>query len=246
MRGWPEPGTSSRERLDESSLLVIVHRVFRSAASAGRCRDPSMTRVSPAPLFRSTSRGPEVTTVNLDWSIALPKPHESEETARMHNLRRSLIPLALTAFPGHGRIQPGVSSRGRTRSSHSAIIVFGAHPDDCELDAGGAGARWAKLGHQVKFVAVTNGDIGHHEMAGAHPRAGDGPTKFANRPRFSASPRKSSTTTTASCSRRSKTAVRSRARSASGRLTSSSLIDRTTITPTTATRGSSFRTLRSW
>lgn len=47
------------------------------------------------------------------------------------------------------------------------IIVFGAHPDDCELDAGGTAARWAKLGYQVKLVAVTNGDIGHHEMAGA-------------------------------------------------------------------------------
>jgi LmbE family N-acetylglucosaminyl deacetylase len=47
------------------------------------------------------------------------------------------------------------------------IIVFGAHPDDCELDAGGTAARWAQLGHQVKFVSVTNGDIGHHEIAGA-------------------------------------------------------------------------------
>lgn len=47
------------------------------------------------------------------------------------------------------------------------IIVFGAHPDDCELDAGGTAARWAQLGHKVKFVSVTNGDIGHHQMAGA-------------------------------------------------------------------------------
>jgi N-acetylglucosamine malate deacetylase 1 len=47
------------------------------------------------------------------------------------------------------------------------IIVFGAHPDDCELDAGGTAARWAKLGHKVKLVSVTNGDIGHHEIAGA-------------------------------------------------------------------------------
>ena len=46
------------------------------------------------------------------------------------------------------------------------VIVFGAHPDDCELDAGGTAARWAKLGHKVKFVATTNGDIGHHQMAG--------------------------------------------------------------------------------
>jgi N-acetylglucosamine malate deacetylase 1 len=48
------------------------------------------------------------------------------------------------------------------------IIVFGAHPDDCELDAGGTAARWAKLGHKVKFVSTTNGDIGHHQLAGGH------------------------------------------------------------------------------
>ncbi len=47
------------------------------------------------------------------------------------------------------------------------IIVFGAHPDDCELEAGGTAARWAKAGYKVKFVSVTNGDIGHHEIAGA-------------------------------------------------------------------------------
>jgi N-acetylglucosamine malate deacetylase 1 len=47
------------------------------------------------------------------------------------------------------------------------IIVFGAHPDDCEREAGGTAARWAKAGYKVKFVSVTNGDIGHHEIAGA-------------------------------------------------------------------------------
>src|SRR5215218_834205 len=46
------------------------------------------------------------------------------------------------------------------------IIAFGAHPDDCELKVAGAAARWAALGHHVKFVSVTNGDIGHWRMAG--------------------------------------------------------------------------------
>jgi LmbE family N-acetylglucosaminyl deacetylase len=46
------------------------------------------------------------------------------------------------------------------------IIVFGAHPDDAEYKAGGSGAKWAKLGHHVKLVSVTNGDIGHWQMAG--------------------------------------------------------------------------------
>jgi LmbE family N-acetylglucosaminyl deacetylase len=46
------------------------------------------------------------------------------------------------------------------------VICFGAHPDDCELKAGGVAAKWAALGHKVKFVSVTNGDIGHWGMAG--------------------------------------------------------------------------------
>src|SRR5881409_217003 len=46
------------------------------------------------------------------------------------------------------------------------IIVFGAHPDDAEYKAGGTGAKWAKLGHHVKLVSVTNGDIGHWREAG--------------------------------------------------------------------------------
>jgi len=46
------------------------------------------------------------------------------------------------------------------------IIVFGAHPDDCELDAGGTAIKWAKQGHRVKLVSVTNGDIGHWQMKG--------------------------------------------------------------------------------
>ena len=46
------------------------------------------------------------------------------------------------------------------------IICFGAHPDDCELKAAGVGAMWAAQGHHVKFVSVTNGDIGHWREAG--------------------------------------------------------------------------------
>jgi LmbE family N-acetylglucosaminyl deacetylase len=46
------------------------------------------------------------------------------------------------------------------------IVCFGAHPDDCELRAAGSAALWAEAGHHVKFVSVTNGDIGHWRMAG--------------------------------------------------------------------------------
>lgn len=46
------------------------------------------------------------------------------------------------------------------------IICFGAHPDDAEFKAGGVAAKWAALGHHVKFVSVTNGDIGHWQIKG--------------------------------------------------------------------------------
>jgi len=47
------------------------------------------------------------------------------------------------------------------------VIAFGAHPDDCDIRAAGTAALFAKMGHAVKFVSVTNGDAGHQSMSGA-------------------------------------------------------------------------------
>ncbi len=46
------------------------------------------------------------------------------------------------------------------------VVVIGAHPDDCDIDAGGTAILYAKAGHNVLFVSVTNGDAGHHEKGG--------------------------------------------------------------------------------
>src|SRR5437660_12214108 len=46
------------------------------------------------------------------------------------------------------------------------IIIFGAHPDDAEYRGAGVALKWAKMGHHVKLVSTTNGDIGHWQMAG--------------------------------------------------------------------------------
>ena len=46
------------------------------------------------------------------------------------------------------------------------VIAFGAHPDDCDIRAGGTAAQFAALGHAVKFVSVTNGDAGHQTEGG--------------------------------------------------------------------------------
>ena len=48
------------------------------------------------------------------------------------------------------------------------VIVFGAHPDDCDNKMGGTAALFAQMGHRVKFVSVTNGDAGHYEKGGGH------------------------------------------------------------------------------
>ncbi|MGB4291410.1 MAG: PIG-L family deacetylase [Bacteroidales bacterium] len=47
------------------------------------------------------------------------------------------------------------------------VIVFGAHPDDCDGKAGGTAIEFAKRGHNVLFVSVTDGSAGHHEYGGA-------------------------------------------------------------------------------
>ena len=46
------------------------------------------------------------------------------------------------------------------------VIVIGAHPDDADADAGGTAIKFAKMGHNVLFVSLTNGDAGHYSMGG--------------------------------------------------------------------------------
>lgn len=46
------------------------------------------------------------------------------------------------------------------------IIMIGAHPDDCDIKGGGTAALFVQMGHQVKFVSVTNGDAGHMKEGG--------------------------------------------------------------------------------
>jgi LmbE family N-acetylglucosaminyl deacetylase len=53
-----------------------------------------------------------------------------------------------------------------SQESKINIVVIGAHPDDCDIKAGGTAVLYAEMGHNVMFVSVTNGDAGHHEMGG--------------------------------------------------------------------------------
>ncbi len=77
------------------------------------------------------------------------------------SLLRKIL-LGLTVLLVGGSLLPSGSGQGKKLN----IIAFGAHPDDCDSRAGGVAAKWAALGHKVRFVAVTNGDAGHQKEGG--------------------------------------------------------------------------------
>ncbi len=70
--------------------------------------------------------------------------------------------VALAAEPAKAPPEAKRTADGKVR-----VIVFGAHPDDCEIRAGGVAALWAARGHQVQLVSTTNGDIGHSRIRGS-------------------------------------------------------------------------------
>jgi len=61
---------------------------------------------------------------------------------------------------------PGVPSLLAQDEPLRIIAVF-AHPDDADSRMSGTAIQWAKMGHLVKFVSITNGDAGHFKTGGA-------------------------------------------------------------------------------
>jgi LmbE family N-acetylglucosaminyl deacetylase len=76
----------------------------------------------------------------------------------------SVRPMFVAAMLTAGLL--GFAGPAHAQDGKLRIIAFGAHPDDNELRLAGTAAKWAALGHHVKFVSVTNGDIGHWREAG--------------------------------------------------------------------------------
>jgi LmbE family N-acetylglucosaminyl deacetylase len=54
----------------------------------------------------------------------------------------------------------------RNQTKPIKVIAIFAHPDDAEVKMGGTAAKFAEMGHAVKFVSLTNGDAGHHIQGG--------------------------------------------------------------------------------
>jgi LmbE family N-acetylglucosaminyl deacetylase len=86
----------------------------------------------------------------------------SGDRAMSFQQRLVLVGLVAAIFAG-GPVDTASAAEG---DGKLRIICFGAHPDDAEFKAAGVAAKWAAQGHKVKFVSVTNGDIGHWRTAG--------------------------------------------------------------------------------
>jgi len=67
---------------------------------------------------------------------------------------KNILLLVLLAFTSVAQTKP------------LRIIFIGAHPDDCDIKGGGTAALFVEMGHQVKFLSVTNGDAGHQSQGG--------------------------------------------------------------------------------
>src|SRR6185436_426297 len=93
-----------------------------------------------------------------------------KEACCKHILKRSpaKIKSPETDVLSGGTIDPTSNSKEATMAEQPLrVLAFGAHPDDCDFAAGGVAALYARQGHQVLFISVTNGDAGHHQSGGA-------------------------------------------------------------------------------
>jgi len=132
----------------------------RSSAdkSVGVC-DRTLSGAEPSfPTFRSASRPAEASEFLGTSSLAGPTP-TAEASSQQPPDRQPLAQEKELVSASAG--EADTAADGKLR-----IICFGAHPDDAEIRCGGVAALWAAEGHHVKFVSVTNGDIGHWAMAG--------------------------------------------------------------------------------
>ena len=73
-------------------------------------------------------------------------------------------------------LSSGATAQINSEGSLRVIALF-AHPDDGDIKMGATAAMMADMGHEVKFLSITNGNAGHHEQGGG---------KLANRRRAEA------------------------------------------------------------
>ena len=71
----------------------------------------------------------------------------------MFVLRRLTLAVIVFLFAGAvwASLAAAPAGQAPTAPAPLNIIAFGAHPDDCDIRAGGTAAKWAAAGHRVKI-----------------------------------------------------------------------------------------------
>ena len=110
---------------------------------------------------------PRLTTLILAALVASAGPASTVERQPPSTVERQPASTVERQAPSTvGRQPPSTSARQPPTDVKLNVIAFGAHPDDCDQRAGGVAAKYAALGHRVRFVSVTNGDAGHQAEGG--------------------------------------------------------------------------------
>lgn len=76
---------------------------------------------------------------------------------------KKILILTLLIFCSGNLLQAQINTSDDTPLR---VIAIFAHPDDGDIKMGGTAALLAEMGHEVKFLSLTNGDAGHHELGG--------------------------------------------------------------------------------
>ena len=81
----------------------------------------------------------------------------------METYMKYLILSACILFASASALQAQINTSDDTPLR---VIAIFAHPDDADSKMGATAAMMAEMGHEVKFLSLTNGNAGHQEKGG--------------------------------------------------------------------------------
>ena len=146
--------------MDIFTSHLLCNLRIQSRNSPRKCTQPDSNIAANLP-FTPAPRQANGTQIGIFQSPTGASIHSFPKTFSMKSIILHCLTICLTVA-----LPTPASAQEPSAPQSLRIICFGAHPDDAEYKSGGTAALWAAHGHKVKMVSVTNGDIGHWNMAG--------------------------------------------------------------------------------
>jgi LmbE family N-acetylglucosaminyl deacetylase len=95
------------------------------------------------------------------WGLGQVKFQERKE--KMQTKPKNMIMKRVITLLAAALMCLSLQVKAQVTTEKLHIIIIGAHPDDPEK-AGGTAYKWARMGHDVLMVSLTNGDAGHQSL----------------------------------------------------------------------------------